>query len=402
MSVSRIRTCIILLNLSVGLACAAPAPAKTLRLGVLTDMSGPYADIDGQGSVEATRLAVTDAQAELAGRAVEVISADHGNDPDRAAGVSRDWYAQGVSAIFDLASSGAAMAAQQVANEQHQIMIVTGAGASDLTGALCGPTAFHWVYDTDALARSAVVAALEQGKSTWFFITADYASGHALERDATDRIKRAGGRVLGHALHPLGETDFSRALLAAKASGAAVVALANAGRDTARTIEQAAAYHLAPDQQVLALLLFSTDIHDIGLDLAQDLTITTAWYWDRTPESRDLSARFAQVMGRPPTMVQAGVYSAVRHYLHAVADLGTDDPNRVAARMRTTPVHDAFVEDGQVRADGLMVHALYAARVVTPGESHGPWDYLRITRTIPGDQAFRPLAESSCPLVHGG
>jgi branched-chain amino acid transport system substrate-binding protein len=372
-----------------------------VKIGVMTDLAGVYADLSGKGAVEAVKMAVADFGGKVKGKPVEVVVADHQNKPDLASTIARQWFdVDNVDMITDLVTSSTALAVQGVAREKNKIDIVVTAAASDLTGKQCSPTGVHYAYDTYALAKGTGGAMVATGGDSWFFITVDYAFGLALERDTTDFVKRAGGKVLGSVKHPLGTTDFSSYLLQAQGSKAKVVGLANAGQDTINSIKQAVEFGIPKGGQSLAgLLIFDSDIHSLGLQTAQGLVLTTGFYWDRNDETRAFGKRFFEKLHAMPTMTQAGDYSATLHYLQAVDAAGTDDSDKVMAKMRELPVNDFFAKNGKVRVDGNMVHDMYLVQVKKPEESKYPWDYFKILKTIPAEEAFRPLSESECPLV---
>ena len=390
---------------AVAAAPAAPAaPPKlsngAVKIGVLTDLSGIYSDIGGPGSVLAARMAVEDFGGSLGGQPVEVLAADTLNKTDTAANRAREWYDRdGVDLIVDLPASSVALAVVQVAKAKGKPVAVVGAAATRVTNEDCGSTVFHWAYDTYSLATATARAVLKQGGDSWFFLTADYAGGHALAKDAGDVVTASGGKVLGEVRHPFPGNDFSSYLLKAAASGAKVIGLANAGNDTVNTIKQAATFGITGKQMLAATLLFDTDVHSIGLANAQGMYLTTGFYWDYDEATRAFGRRFFAVHKRMPTMVQAGVYSAVLHYLKSVKAAGTDEPAAVAAQMKKLPVQDFFARGGRVREDGRMVHDMYLAQVKKPAESKYPWDYFAIRQVIKGDDAFQPLARSACPLV---
>ncbi len=388
--------------LSAGAAYAQPYSDGKVKIGVLTDLSGFYSDLSGKGSVEAAKMAVEDFGGKVNGIPIEVVAADHQNKPDIASAIARKWYdAEGVDAIVGLVNSGAVLAVRQVSREKGKIDINSGAGSTALTNAQCSRTGFHWAYDVYALAVGTGNAVVKEGGDTWYFLTADYAFGHDLEKQTAKVVIADGGKVLGEVAHPQNSSDFSSYLLQAQASKAKIIGLANAGGDTINAIKQAKEFGITQGGQKLAgLLVFISDVHALGLDTAQGMLLTTSYYWNRDEASRAFAKRFAARMGgRMPTMVQAGVYSSVLHYLKAVKAAKTDEGIKVADEMRAMPVHDFFAENGTVRPDGLMVHDMYLAEVKSPAESKGPWDYYKILRTIPGDQAFMPLADSTCPLV---
>ena len=384
------------------LASIVPVRAQeTFKIGVLNDQSGLYADLAGLGSVEAAKMAVEDFGGSVLGKKIEVVSADHQNKPDVASSIVNRWFdVDQVKVVFDVPNSGVALAVQAIAKNKNRVFIVSGAASSDLTGKSCSPVGIHWTYDTYALAHGTGTALVKQGGDSWFFLTADYAFGHALERDTTAAVTAAGGKVIGSAKVPFPNQDFSSFLLQAQSSGAKVIGLANAGGDTINSIKQAAEFGINKSQTLAGLLVFLTDIHSIGLETAQGLVLTTAFYWDLNDETRAWSKKFAaRNKGAMPTDVQAGVYSAVLHCLKAVQATGSDDARTVVGKMKATPVNDFFAKNGKIRDDGRMVHDMYLAKVKKPQDSKYPYDYLKILQVIPGDQAFRPLAQSECPMV---
>ena len=391
--------------LVTSLAKAADLPV--FRVGVLNDQSGLYADIAGPGSVEATRMAVEDFNPESHGFRVEILAGDHLNKSDVGAGIVRRWFdTDGVDVIADVPTSSVALAVSSIARERNKVFLIDSAGASDLTGQACSPNNVHWTYDTWALANSSARAVLRQGGKTWFFITADYAFGKSLERDATEIITAQGGQAAGHAMAPFPTTDFSSYLLQAKASRANVVALANSGGDTINAIKQAGEFGLGgSDQKLVALLAFISDIHAVGLQTAQGLLLTSAFYWDKDEGTRAFGKRFAAKNGgRMPTMNQAGAYASALHWMKALASMDPASPRArdgaaVVAAMKALPTDDALFGRGSVRADGRVLHDLYLYQVKMPAESKGPYDYYKLVDTIPGDQAFRPLAQGGCPFV---
>ena len=372
-----------------------------LKLGLILDMSGPYADITGTGSAMAGKMAAEDFGGEVLGRKIEVLAADHFNKADVAGTTAREWFDnQGVEAIMDVAASATALAANEIAKARNKILLLSGPGAVRITNEACGPYTVHWAYDTYSLAKGTATAATKNGGSSWFFITADYAFGHDLEKDATQFAQANGGKVLGHARHPLNSPDFSSFLLQAQTSGAKVVGLANAGADMITAVKQASEFGLTKSGQKLAVLLgFISDVESLGLPVAKGLLLTEPFYWDRTPESRAWSQRFFDKFKRMPTAAQASVYSSMTHYLNAVKKAGTTDSAAVMKIMKETPIHDFFAENGTIRADGRMVHDMYLFQVKTPEESKGKWDDYKLIATIPGKDAFLPLSESKCPLV---
>lgn len=383
---------------------APPATAQSkppLKLGGILDMSSLYADITGAGSEEAAKMAAEDFGGEVLGRKIEIVAADHQNKPDLAANIARNMFDnQGVEMLYDVAASATALAAGEIAKQRNKIVIYNGPGTIRLTNEACGPYTVHYTYDTVALAKVAGLAAVKRGLDTWFFITADYAFGHDLEKDTADVVRKSGGKVLGSVRHPLNTSDFSSFLLQARASKAKVIGLANAGGDTVHSIKQAVEFGIMKGgQRIVPLLAFVTDIHSIGLKTAQGMLVASAFYWDLNDKTRAFSKRFMARVHRPPTAAQAGVYSSVMHYLQAVKAAGTTDPAKVMKIMKATPINDFFASNGRIREDGRMVHDMYLFEVKKPSESKGPWDYYKLLATIPGDQAFQPLAQSRCPLV---
>jgi len=373
-----------------------------IKIGVLNDQSSLYADISGQGSAVAARMAVEDFGAAKKGMKVEVIQADHQNKPEVGSAIARQWYdVDKVDVIVDVPTSSVALAINQVTREKNKAFLVSGAATSDLTGKACSPNTIHWTYDTWMLAHGTGSAIVNTGGKTWFFLTADYAFGHALERDTEEVVVKSGGKVLGKVRHPLNAQDFSSFLLQAQSSKAQIIGLANAGGDTINSIKQASEFGIVEGGQGLAgMLVFISDIHALGLKTAQGLIFTETFYWDRNDASRAFAKRFApQYKGNMPTMVQAGVYSAVLHYLKAVEALKSDDGPKVIAKMKEMPTDDPLFGKGRVRQDGRKIHDAYLVEVKRPAESKYPWDYYKIRATIPAEQAFRPEKEGGCPLV---
>lgn len=374
-----------------------------VKIGVMNDMSGLYADLTGPGSVVAARLAVKDFGAARKGMKVEIVSADHQNKPDVGSTIARTWYdTDGVDVIVDVPTSSVALAVSQITRQKGKAFLVSGAASSDLTGKACSPNTIHWTYDTWMLANGTGSAIVKTGGDSWFFITADYAFGHALERDTEAVVLKNGGRVLGKVRHPFPGSDFSSFLLQAQASKAKIIGLANAGGDTINSIKQAAEFGIVRGGQNLAgLLVFLTDVKALGLQTAQGLIFTTTFYWDRNDASRAFAKRFSAEAPRNnyPTMIHAGVYSAVLHYLKAVEAAKTDDGTRVIVQMKAMPTDDPLFGKGSIRADGRKLHPALLVEVKKPAESKGPWDLLKIRATIPADEAFRPMAEGGCPLV---
>ncbi len=399
---------------TIGIAAAATLAAgvanaqisdDVVRIGVLSDMSSLYADIGGPGSVAAARMAVEDSGIEKNGIKVEVIGADHQNKPDVGASVARQWYdVEKVDVILDTPNSAVALAVNQVTREKNKVFINSGAASSDLTGKQCSPNTVHWTYDTWMLANGTGSAIVKTGGDTWFFLTSDYAFGHALERDTEAVVVKNGGKVLGKVRHPLNTQDFSSFLLQAQASKAKIIGLANAGGDTINSIKQAAEFGIVQAGQNLAgLLVFLSDVHSLGLKTAQGLILTESWYWDLNDQTRAFAKKFAPKNGgKYPTMVQAGVYAGTLHYLKAVQALKSDtDGSKVVAKMKETPTDDPLFGKGTIRQDGRKVHPAYLFEVKKPNESKGPYDYYKVRATIPADQAFRPVDQGQCSLVKG-
>jgi branched-chain amino acid transport system substrate-binding protein len=383
----------------------ALAQDKTIKVGVLTDNSGLYSDLGGAGSTLAAQMAIEDSGMAAKGWKIDLISADHQNKPDIATSITRQWIdVEKVDILMDVLNSGVALAVNNVVKEKNSIMINTGAATSDLTNAQCSPNTIHWVYDTYMLANSTGQALVKAGGDTWFFLTADYAFGAALERDTTAVVVKSGGKVLGTVKHPLNSSDFSSFLLQAQASKAKIVGLANAGGDTTNSIKQASEFGIVAGGQKLAgLLLFITDVHSLGLKVAQGLNFTETFYWDMNDETRAFSKRFSERMKNKakPSMVQAGVYSGLIHYFKAVEAMGGNprDGIKVVEKMKSMPTDDALFGKGTIRADGRKIHPAYLFEVKKPEESKGPWDYYKLIGTTPGEQAFRPLSESACALA---
>ena len=383
-------------------AAHAQISDNVIKIGVLSDMSSLYTDLAGAGSVLAAKMAVEDSGIEKRGYKVEFVSADHQNKPDVGSAIARQWYdTDKVDVIVDVPNSGVALAVSQITKDKGKVFLAVGPGSSDLTGKACSPNTVHWAYDTWMLANGTGTAITKQGGDTWFFITADYAFGQALERDTTAAVTKAGGKVLGGVRAPINNQDFSSFLLQAQSSKAKVIGLANAGGDTTNSIKQAAEFGIVKGGQSLAgLLVFLTDIHALGLNNAQGLIFTETFYWDMNDQTRAFSNRFApQDKGIHPTMVHAGVYSSVLHYLKAVEALKSDDGTKVVAKMKELPTDDPLFGKGSIRVDGRKIHPAYLVEVKKPAESKAPWDYYKIRATIPADQAFRPLADGGCSLV---
>jgi branched-chain amino acid transport system substrate-binding protein len=376
-----------------------------IKIGVMNDMSGTYADLAGPGSVLAARLAIEDLGDLVKGLKIEVVGADHQNKPDIGSNIVRQWIdVDKVDVIVDVPTSSVALAVNEIVKEKNKVFLVSGAASSDLTGPRCSPNTIHWTYDTWALANGTGNAIVKTGGDTWFFLTADYAFGHALERDTAAVVVKNGGKVVGQVRHPFPGQYFSSFLLQAQASKAKIIGLANAGADTTNAIKQAAEFGITQKGQNLAgLLVFLTDVHSLGLKTAQGLIFTEAWYWDMNDANRAFAKRFAAAnRGVYPSMIHAGVYSAVTHYLKTVVALKSDsDGKAVVEHMKKNKTKDALFGDGEIRQDGRKVHPMYLFEVKKPEESKGPWDYYKLRATIPANEAFRPLADGKCPLVSG-
>ncbi|QEL26628.1 ABC transporter substrate-binding protein [Bosea sp. F3-2] len=394
----------ILATTALAALMASPALAQqiSVKAGVLNDRSGLYADLSGEGSVIAARMAVEDFKAANKGIKVEIVSADHQNKPDVGSTIARQWYDQdGVDLILDVPTSSVALAVSQITKEKNKIHINSGAGTSDLTGKACSPNTIHWTYDTYALAQGTGGAMVKAGGDTWFFMTADYAFGHALERDAAAVVQKAGGKVLGTVRTPFPGTDFSSFLLQAQGSKAKVIGLANAGGDLINSVKQASEFGITQGGQKLAgLLTFISDVNALGLQAAQGLVLTESFYWDRDDQTRAWSERFAKLSGgKKPSMVQAGVYSGLLHYLKAVEATKSKDAATVMAKMKEMPTDDPLFGKGSIRINGRKLHDMYLYEVKKPSESKGPWDYYKQIAVLPAEQAFQPLAETGCSLV---
>jgi branched-chain amino acid transport system substrate-binding protein len=393
----------VIATLAFSSAASAEISGDVVKIGVLSDMSGLYADIGGPGSVEAARMAIADFGGSVNGKKIELVSADHQNKPDIGSAIATQWFDNdGVDVIVDVPTSSVALAVQEVARKKGKVFLISGAAASDLTGKACSPTSVHWTYDTVALANGTGSAVVKAGGDTWFFITADYAFGHALERDTTKVVEDNGGKVLGGVRAPLNTPDFSSFLLQAQNSKAKVIGLANAGGDTINSIKQAGEFGIVEGGQKLAgLLVFISDIHSLGLQAAHGLQLTEAFYWDQNDETRAWSKRFMDKMKREPTMVQAGVYGAIMHYLGAIKATGSDEGLTVVKQMKATPVNDFMTKNGKIREDGTLVRDMYLFEVKKPAESKGPWDYYKQIAVIPGEQAFKLAGPNQCQLVKG-
>jgi branched-chain amino acid transport system substrate-binding protein len=386
---------------AMGLSYAAQAQVSgdTIKIGLITDMSGLYTDIDGAGGAEAIKMAIADAGVVIAGKKVEFISADHQNKADIAASKAREWFdQQGVDLLIGGTNSGANLAMAKVAAEKKKVFISIGAGSARLTNEECTPYTVHYAYDTIALARGTGGAIVKQGGKNWYFMTADYAFGASLEKDTSDVVKAQGGKVLGSVKHPLSASDFSSFLLQAQSSGAQILGLANAGGDAINSIKAANEFGITKKMKLAGLLIFINDIHSLGLNMTQGMYLTDGWYWDQSPESRAWSKRYFEKMKKEPSMLQAGDYSAATNYLKAVKAVGTDDADKVMAYLKANKINDMFAKNGVIRPDGRMVHDMYLMEVKKPSESKYPWDYYKVVATIPGDQAYATKAETKCSL----
>ncbi|MGF6119840.1 branched-chain amino acid transport system substrate-binding protein [Janthinobacterium lividum] len=386
---------------ALGFSAAAHAQVSgdTIKIGFISDMSGVYSDVDGLGGAEAIKMAITDAGVVLAGKKVEFISADHQNKADIAASKAREWFdQQGVDMLIGGTNSGASLAMAKVAAEKKKIFIAIGAGSSRLTNEECTPYTVHYAYDTVALARGTGGTIVKQGGKNWYFMTADYAFGHSLEKDTAEVVKAAGGKVLGSVKHPLGASDFSSFLLQAQSSKPQILGLANAGGDAINSIKAANEFGLTKSMKLAGLLIFINDIHSLGLNLTQGMYLTDGWYWDLNADTRAWSKRYFAKMKKEPSMLQAADYSAAANYLKAVKALGTDDTEKVMAYLKKTKINDMFTQNGEVRPDGRMVHDMYLMEVKKPSESKYPWDYYKVVATVPGAQAYVTKAESKCSL----
>jgi branched-chain amino acid transport system substrate-binding protein len=387
----------------VVLGCAIPVaaqiPGNVIKIGLITDMTGVYADIDGPGGVEAVKMAIADFGGNLDGKKIELVVADHQNKSDIAVGKARDWFDhQGVSMLLGGTNSTASLAMAKIAAEKKKPFIAIGAGTARLTNEECSPYTVHYAYDTVALAKGTGSAIVKLGGKSWFFITADYAFGTSLEKDTADVVKANGGEILGSARHPLAATSFSVQLILAQVSRAQILAFANAGGDTINAVRAASQMGLQRNMRFASMLMFINDIHVLGLNTTQEMYLTDGWYWDLNNETRAWSKRYFEKMKKQPSMLQAADYSATMHYLNAVKAAGTTDADRVMAQMKKTKINDFFTKNGVIRDDGRMVHDMYLMEVKSPAQSKYPWDYYKVMKTIPGDQAFTTKAESKCAL----
>jgi branched-chain amino acid transport system substrate-binding protein len=391
---------------AASIALNAPAQAQQpqstpVKIGILADLTSVYSDIGGAGGVEAVKMAIEDFGGSALGKPIEVVVADPLSKADLAASIARKWYEnEGVDMIIGVPTSATALASMEMSKRYEKIIIVTEAASSDITGKSCSPYTAHWTYDTYANAHTVGSAIVKQGGNTWFFITADYIFGHSIERDTSEVIKAAGGKVLGSARAPLNTQDFSSFLLQAQSSKAEIIGLANAGGDAITAIKQAAEFGIvAGGQKLAAIVMFISDVHSLGLKTAQGLVITEAFYWDLNDKTRAFSKRFFERTKRMPTMNQTAQYSGTLHYLQAIQAAGTKETKPVMAKMREMPIHDVFTDNGVLREDGRMVHSMFLFEVKKPEESKGPWDYYKVLAEVPGDQAFRPLKDGGCALV---
>jgi branched-chain amino acid transport system substrate-binding protein len=371
----------------------------TIKIGLITDMSGLYTDIDGAGGAEAIKMAIADAGGNINGKKIEFISADHQNKADIAASKAREWFdQQGVDMLIGGTNSGANLAMAKVAAEKKKIFISIGAGSARLTNEECSPYTVHYAYDTIALARGTGGAIVKQGGKNWYFMTADYAFGQSLEKDTSEVVKAAGGKVMGSVKHPLSASDFSSFLLQAQSSGAQILGLANAGGDAINSIKAANEFGITKKMKLAGLLIFINDVHSLGLNLTQGMYLTDGWYWDANDDTRAWSKRYFAKMKKEPSMLQAADYSAAGNYLKAVKAVGTDDSDKVMAYLKANKINDMFTKNGVIRPDGRMVHDMYLMEVKKPAESKYPWDYYKVVATIPGDQAYATKAETKCSL----
>jgi branched-chain amino acid transport system substrate-binding protein len=381
----------------LSLSAQAQVSGDTIKIGLITDLSGVYSDIDGNGGAEAVRMAIADMGGAINGKKIQFIVADHQNKPDIAASKAREWFdREGVDMLIGGTNSGAALAMAKVAAENKKVFIAIGSGSAQLTNEQCSPFTVHYAYDTVALARGTGATMVKQGGKSWYFLTADYAFGQSLEKDTTDVIKANGGKVLGSVKHPLGASDFSSFLLQAQASKAQVLGLANAGGDFINSVKAAKEFGLTSKMKIAGLLVFINDIHTLGLPTTQGLYLTTGWYWDMNNETRAWARKYVAKMKKEPSMLQAADYSAAMNYLNAVKAIGTDDGDKVMAQLKKTKINDMFTKNGEIRPDGRMVHDMYLMEVKKPSESKYPWDYYKVVQTIPGAQAYATKAESKC------
>ncbi|AZZ45624.1 ABC transporter permease [Pseudomonadaceae bacterium SI-3] len=391
----------VLVSSMIASAAQAEISNDEIRIGYLADMSGTYRDLSGPGGLEALNMAIEDFGGTVDGKKIVTFNADDLNKPDVGANTVRQWIDErNVDMVTGLVASSVVLAAAKVVEQGGKLALISGAAASSITNEFCSPNHIHWTYDTFALANGTANAVLKDGGKSWFILTADYAFGHAMEADIKKVVEAEGGSVVGTVRHPFPSSDFSSYILQAQGSGADVIALANAGADTVNSLKTASEFGVTQSGQRLAgMVVFLNDIHAMGLDVTQGLMLTTGWYWDMDEEARAWAKRYEERVGSMPTMVHAGIYSAATHYLNAVKETGSDDTATVRAQMAKTPVNDMFAKNGKIREDGRMVHDMYLVQVKTPAESKGEWDLYKVIRTIPGDEAFRPLSDSQCKLV---
>lgn len=398
---SKIMTVAVAAALSAGFAAPASAQISgdVIKIGLITDMSGLYTDIDGPGGAEAVKMAIADLGGNVDGKKIEFIVADHQNKADIAASKAREWFdQQGLDVLLGGTNSGANLAMAKVASEKKKPFISIGAASARLTNEECSPYTVHYAYDTVALARGTGGAIVKQGGKNWYFLTADYAFGASLEKDTADVVKTAGGKVLGSVKHPLSASDFSSFLLQAQSSKAQILGLANAGGDTINSIKAANEFGITQSMKLAGLLVFINDVHSLGLNLTQGMYLTDGWYWDQSDESRKWSKRYFEKMKKMPSMLQAADYSATVHYLNAVKVIKTDDPDKVMAQMKKTKINDFFAKNGEIRPDGRMAYDMYLMQVKSPKESKGPWDYYKVVQKIPASEAYTTKAETKCAL----
>ncbi|POA20248.1 ABC transporter permease [Pseudomonas sp. FW300-N1A1] len=391
----------ILVSSLIASAAQAEISNDEIRIGYLADMSGTYRDLSGPGGLEALNMAIEDFGGQVNGKKIVVFSADDLNKPDVGANTVRQWVDErNVDMVTGMVASSVVLAASKVVEQSGKLALISGAAASSLTNEYCSPNHIHWTYDSYALANGTAKSVLADGGKNWFILTADYAFGHAMEADISKVVEADGGKVVGKVRHPFPSSDFSSYILQAQGSGADVIAFANAGADTVNSLMTASQFGVAQSGQKLAgMVVFLNDVHAMGLGVTQGLMLTTGWYWDMNDESRAWAQRYHQRFGKMPGMVPAGIYSATMNYLNAVKATGSDEAQAVRTQMMATPVNDMFAKNGKVRADGRMVHDMYLVQVKTPAESKGEWDLYKIVRTIPGDEAYRPVSESKCKLL---
>lgn len=385
--------------LGVSFSAQAQISGDTIKIGMITDLSGTYSDVDGNGGAEAVKMAIADMGGMVNGKKIEFVVADHQNKADIAASKAREWFdREGVDMLIGGTNSGTSLAMAKIAAEKKKVFISIGAGSARLTNEECTPFTIHYAYDTIALARGTGSTIVKQGGKSWYFLTADYAFGQSLEKDTSDVVKANGGTVLGSAKHPLAASDFSSFLLQAQGSKAQILGLANAGGDTINAIKAANEFGITKTMKLAGLLMFINDVHSLGLKMTQGMYLTDGWYWDQNDQTRAWSKRYFAKMKKEPSMLQAADYSAATNYLAAVKAVGSDDPEKIMAHMKKTPINDMFAKGGVIRPDGRMVHDMYLMQVKTQAESKYPWDYYKVVATIPGAQAYATKAESKCAL----